>query len=710
MCSSRRLSLVTSIALLFVLLLPAAPNLAHAEPPVAAGAVFDPASGIPRAQWEVLVDPDGAGPYLLWWDGQANQARLAFPCAVGPDGQLVLEYVLYDFGPQQADGENAGGGPRRPAARSPEYELPTRVLGSLQGWSTVIAGRMVLDPLRTQPGSFYGSQVRTHQPSGGNAWAPLYPEGAVPAAAWIDEGFENSSSFDPFTALKPIADSCLVDPLPGVPGAEPTETVPAGSATVTGLVRNATTGQPLSGAVVSGGGRTTVAGSDGSFTLTGLPFGVVMITATLPGFIPDIANVSLTPDGSANQTFALSSALTSGQQLRVVLTWGDIPRDLDAHLWVPDGRGSTVEVFYANPGSLQEAPFAALDVDDRNGLGPETITIGALPAGRCIYAVNNYSGDAPISTSGARVQLIRGSEVIQSFTPPAGGAEWWHVFTFDCATGEITPVNQPSTQPPDITQPGQPTPTRVATSVPATVPAIATTASVAVPTPTATTTTSSTNLGVAGLVRNAVTGQAVSGATVSAGGLTTTTDSAGRYQLLGLNPGAVQVSASAPGFITDTATVTIPSSGTANQTFALSQALAAGQLRIVLTWGSSPRDLDAHLFVPAAAGATEIYYGARGNATAAPFAVLDVDDRDGLGPETITISRLSPGVSTYSVHNYSGESPISTSGARVQVIQGNSVVQNFTVPAGSGTWWNVFTIDGATGVITPINRLSNTGR
>ena len=193
---------------------------------------------------------------------------------------------------------------------------------------------------------------------------------------------------------------------------------------------------------------------------------------------------------------------------------------------------------------------------------------------------------------------------------------------------------------------------------------------------------------------------------MAGGGRTTSSDASGHYLLSGLPTGGTQITASATGFIADTATVSIPATGNANQVFALSQTLAVGQTRIVLTWGSTPRDLDSHLFTP---GGAEVYFGSRGSQAGSPYAALDVDDTDGSGPETITITRLSAGTYAYSVYNYSNEAALSASGARVQVYQGDSSVGSYTVPGGSGRWWNVFTMDGSTGVITPVNHISGAG-
>ena len=99
------------------------------------------------------------------------------------------------------------------------------------------------------------------------------------------------------------------------------------------------------------------------------------------------------------------------------------------------------------------------------------------------------------------------------------------------------------------------------------------------------------------------------------------------------------------------------------------------------------------------------HYGNRGNCANPPYACLDVDVTDGFGPETITITQMLAGNYRYTVNNYSGESPLDQSGARVDVYISNSLAQSFSVPAGSGDNWTVFDLNGTT--ITPINTIGS---
>lgn len=149
-----------------------------------------------------------------------------------------------------------------------------------------------------------------------------------------------------------------------------------------------------------------------------------------------------------------------------------------------------------------------------------------------------------------------------------------------------------------------------------------------------------------------------------------------------------------------------------------------GMLRIVLHWGLEPWDLDSHLI-----GTDSIYgpfhvYFANKEENAAN---LDVDDVDGEGPETITVtytasgsalatgSALQPTDSTFSyyVHNYTNRYDtensykMAQSGAYVQVYSGSTLLYTINIPADKeGTLWHVFDYNVVTGTITLVNEFS----
>ena len=143
----------------------------------------------------------------------------------------------------------------------------------------------------------------------------------------------------------------------------------------------------------------------------------------------------------------------------------------------------------------------------------------------------------------------------------------------------------------------------------------------------------------------------------------------------------------------------------AGMTYAISPVMTnLDGMRIVLNWGAEPRDLDSHLLFPD----NQVYFRNKFGADA----LLDVDDTDGFGPETITINRKHDGERyVYAVFNYSNrtgvsEDSLANSGAEVFVYVGQTLIKTYYVPANrKGNMWEVFAITGA-GEIQDINSMS----
>ncbi|HHV80203.1 TPA: hypothetical protein GXX44_00785 [bacterium] len=215
---------------------------------------------------------------------------------------------------------------------------------------------------------------------------------------------------------------------------------------------------------------------------------------------------------------------------------------------------------------------------------------------------------------------------------------------------------------------------------------------------------------ISGTVKNAVTGDALSGATVKAGGIQTTTGSNGTYKLENVPAGTQTVTASKTGYITDSKQVlVVGDQETTNVNFALSPPTAAGQIRIVLTWGENPEDLDSHLLVPTSDNngdlGYEVYFGEEGSDTAYPFAKLDTDDTTSYGPETVTIYQRYTQKYKYFVHHWYGTGDLAHSGAVVKVYSGASLIKTYNVPTtqtANHFYWYVFDIN-SDGSITDRN-------
>lgn len=135
-----------------------------------------------------------------------------------------------------------------------------------------------------------------------------------------------------------------------------------------------------------------------------------------------------------------------------------------------------------------------------------------------------------------------------------------------------------------------------------------------------------------------------------------------------------------------------------------------GVYRIVLEWGSSPRDLDSHI-TSNGNDNYHVYYGNRSSENGK--AVLDTDITSGYGPETITLEIGEGNSYIYSVHNYtnSGASQgssdawnLANSGAKVTVYGDEGIIFNGNVPTHEqGVTWEVFRIEN--GRLTVTNRV-----
>jgi len=89
------------------------------------------------------------------------------------------------------------------------------------------------------------------------------------------------------------------------------------------------------------------------------------------GYIKTIFNFTVI--GGLTKSYEVHvSPVLNDSEIRIVLSWGANPRDLDSHF-----VGEDIHVFYGN----KSAKGVNLDCDDTNGYGPETITIdtSALP-------------------------------------------------------------------------------------------------------------------------------------------------------------------------------------------------------------------------------------------------------------------------------------------------------------------------------------------
>lgn len=134
-------------------------------------------------------------------------------------------------------------------------------------------------------------------------------------------------------------------------------------------------------------------------------------------------------------------------QIRIVLTWDEVPRDLDSHLTGPTPEGDEFHVYYSDDSYYYEdSPYVELDLDDTSSYGPETITIYNQLDGKYRYYVHDFTnGDSSepsseLSNSAATVKVYKGNALLRIFNVPQNQeGTIWSVFEIDGDV--ITPIN-----------------------------------------------------------------------------------------------------------------------------------------------------------------------------------------------------------------------------------------------------------------------------
>jgi len=227
---------------------------------------------------------------------------------------------------------------------------------------------------------------------------------------------------------------------------------------VTGTVVDGS-GQPIQGARVevrpTGSGRAWASGedstpADGTFNIRVGANQACEIWAAKNGI--ESSHFAFTSATSAVGTYDVGNIVLAGNPLmKITLTWGLDPNDLDAHLTVPMVGGSRSHVYYSN--KIPAGSDAYLDTDDTSSYGPEIITVTALHDGVYRYSVHHYSGTSTISSSGASVSMFVDGLGIYSLTPPAGAAavnDVWRLWDITVTGGRVTSVTAVNTYIPNV--------------------------------------------------------------------------------------------------------------------------------------------------------------------------------------------------------------------------------------------------------------------
>lgn len=212
--------------------------------------------------------------------------------------------------------------------------------------------------------------------------------------------------------------------------------------TISGIVKDAVTGGPANGVKMvfrKGSGMQSGASVfeyttdiSGTYKVE-LKEGNYCVQLSKPGYIDRYEDVSVMRNVDRTGVDFVISTKVDGE-IRIVLEWESQPADLDAHLTGHTDSGSSVNVNFVNKESRDSAgnTIAELDVDDRNGNGPETITIHEVN-GRYEYYIEDYESTGTMANTNVKVTvyLPDNSTQTRTISSSLGSTNVWNVCTID---------------------------------------------------------------------------------------------------------------------------------------------------------------------------------------------------------------------------------------------------------------------------------------
>jgi len=190
------------------------------------------------------------------------------------------------------------------------------------------------------------------------------------------------------------------------------------------------------------GSTSALSDSNGNFSIRAMENAESLLTARTAYSISNtVRQFTGTSDVNMSECFVLGET----DALTATLTWGENPRDLDTHVYGPNGY----HVYFSH--KTEGNTF--LDVDDTSSFGPEVYTaLRFSEAGTYHYAVYHYAGSSTIAASPTRVEVSNnGQRSIFTTSSQTNESEWWSVFDMvvdEAGNVRVVPVNT-------WTQPGE---------------------------------------------------------------------------------------------------------------------------------------------------------------------------------------------------------------------------------------------------------------
>lgn len=210
--------------------------------------------------------------------------------------------------------------------------------------------------------------------------------------------------------------------------------------TATGTISDALTGKGVEGVglIIRKGWNnhsygdpvgSSLTDANGVYSVT-LPLGNYTLCTYKEGYIAGMVNI-VVQEGTTDSQNGTITPVISGSSYRIVLAWGENPRDLDSHVEGPLSNGNGFHVYYSHKSQYDgDIEVCNLDVDNTTSYGPETITLNPVASGTYYYYIYRFAGSGTVASSGAKIIVYQGENKLAEFNVPTdqGSGDYWNVF------------------------------------------------------------------------------------------------------------------------------------------------------------------------------------------------------------------------------------------------------------------------------------------